>query len=160
MCLCRMPVQYVIEEWDFRDLTLKMRPPVFIPRPETEVRQEKKRAMHAIQCTVSSQWSVIRNQSCVFSVCWCRSWLNSCSLIWKWSPELKWVQTASVRAWKWGVALAPFLLVCWIVCLRWGLCLIVGMRFLATSHHQNITTTFAWIELWCRRSCFPQDELD
>lgn len=33
----RMPVQYVIEEWDFRDLTLKMRPPVFIPRPETEV---------------------------------------------------------------------------------------------------------------------------
>nr|XP_057933230.1 MTRF1L release factor glutamine methyltransferase isoform X1 [Doryrhamphus excisus] len=34
--LCRMPVQYVIEEWDFRDLTLKMKPPVFIPRPETE----------------------------------------------------------------------------------------------------------------------------
>ncbi|KAL0978708.1 hypothetical protein UPYG_G00174160 [Umbra pygmaea] len=34
--LNRMPVQYVIEEWDFRDLTLKMRPPVFIPRPETE----------------------------------------------------------------------------------------------------------------------------
>uniref|UniRef100_A0A672PX52 HemK methyltransferase family member 1-like n=1 Tax=Sinocyclocheilus grahami TaxID=75366 RepID=A0A672PX52_SINGR len=31
-----MPVQYVIEEWDFRDLTLKMKPPVFIPRPETE----------------------------------------------------------------------------------------------------------------------------
>ncbi|XP_028261858.1 MTRF1L release factor glutamine methyltransferase [Parambassis ranga] len=34
--LSSMPVQYVIEEWDFRDLTLKMRPPVFIPRPETE----------------------------------------------------------------------------------------------------------------------------
>ncbi|XP_070758265.1 MTRF1L release factor glutamine methyltransferase [Enoplosus armatus] len=34
--LSRMPVQYVIEEWDFRYLTLKMRPPVFIPRPETE----------------------------------------------------------------------------------------------------------------------------
>eukprot|EP00066_Takifugu_rubripes_P023007 XP_011612273.1 PREDICTED: hemK methyltransferase family member 1 [Takifugu rubripes] len=34
--LSRMPVQYVIEEWEFRDLTLKMRPPVFIPRPETE----------------------------------------------------------------------------------------------------------------------------
>ncbi|KAM8866895.1 MTRF1L release factor glutamine methyltransferase isoform 1-T1 [Synchiropus picturatus] len=34
--LSRMPVQYVIEEWDFRDMTLKMRPPVFIPRPETE----------------------------------------------------------------------------------------------------------------------------
>ncbi|XP_042362913.1 MTRF1L release factor glutamine methyltransferase [Plectropomus leopardus] len=34
--LSRMPVQFVIEEWDFRDLTLRMRPPVFIPRPETE----------------------------------------------------------------------------------------------------------------------------
>ncbi|NXU59186.1 HEMK1 methyltransferase, partial [Turnix velox] len=32
----RMPVQYVLGEWDFLDLTLKMRPPVFIPRPETE----------------------------------------------------------------------------------------------------------------------------
>ncbi|XP_068275953.1 LOW QUALITY PROTEIN: MTRF1L release factor glutamine methyltransferase [Nyctibius grandis] len=31
-----MPVQYVLGEWDFQDLTLKMRPPVFIPRPETE----------------------------------------------------------------------------------------------------------------------------
>lgn len=33
-----MPVQYVIEEWDFRDLVLQMKPPVLIPRPETEVR--------------------------------------------------------------------------------------------------------------------------
>ncbi|KFQ21726.1 HemK methyltransferase family member 1, partial [Merops nubicus] len=32
----RMPLQYVLGEWDFQDLTLKMRPPVFIPRPETE----------------------------------------------------------------------------------------------------------------------------
>uniref|UniRef100_A0A8C1DUG8 HemK methyltransferase family member 1 n=1 Tax=Cyprinus carpio carpio TaxID=630221 RepID=A0A8C1DUG8_CYPCA len=37
-CLTRMPVQYVIEEWDFRDLTLKTKPPVVIPRPETEVK--------------------------------------------------------------------------------------------------------------------------
>ncbi|XP_057223997.1 MTRF1L release factor glutamine methyltransferase isoform X2 [Malurus melanocephalus] len=36
--LQRMPVQYVLGEWDFQDLTLKMRPPVFIPRPETESR--------------------------------------------------------------------------------------------------------------------------
>ena len=34
-----LPVQYVISEWDFRDLTLQMEPPVFIPRPETEVRR-------------------------------------------------------------------------------------------------------------------------
>ncbi|XP_048403446.2 MTRF1L release factor glutamine methyltransferase isoform X1 [Stegostoma tigrinum] len=34
--LHHMPVQYVIEEWDFCDLTLKIKPPVFIPRPETE----------------------------------------------------------------------------------------------------------------------------
>lgn len=35
--MCRMPVQYIIEEWDFRDLVLQMKPPVLIPRPETEV---------------------------------------------------------------------------------------------------------------------------
>ncbi|XP_072276471.1 MTRF1L release factor glutamine methyltransferase isoform X2 [Pyxicephalus adspersus] len=34
--LRRVPVQYIIGEWDFLDLTLQMRPPVFIPRPETE----------------------------------------------------------------------------------------------------------------------------
>ncbi|XP_062924280.1 MTRF1L release factor glutamine methyltransferase isoform X2 [Mobula hypostoma] len=34
--LQHMPVQYVIEEWDFCGLTLKVKPPVFIPRPETE----------------------------------------------------------------------------------------------------------------------------
>ncbi|XP_044019614.1 MTRF1L release factor glutamine methyltransferase-like isoform X1 [Aphidius gifuensis] len=34
--LARMPVQYIIGEWDFRDITLKLVPPIFIPRPETE----------------------------------------------------------------------------------------------------------------------------
>lgn len=33
----RMPVQYIIGEWDFRELTLIMEPPIFIPRPETEI---------------------------------------------------------------------------------------------------------------------------
>jgi release factor glutamine methyltransferase len=32
----RMPVQYILKEWEFRDLPLTMRIPVFIPRPETE----------------------------------------------------------------------------------------------------------------------------
>lgn len=32
----QIPVQYIIGEWDFCELTLKMMPPVFIPRPETE----------------------------------------------------------------------------------------------------------------------------
>ncbi|KAK7474143.1 hypothetical protein BaRGS_00034603 [Batillaria attramentaria] len=39
MCQQRLqhtPVQYILGEWDFGDLVLKMRPPVFIPRPETE----------------------------------------------------------------------------------------------------------------------------
>ncbi|XP_055597790.1 MTRF1L release factor glutamine methyltransferase-like [Uranotaenia lowii] len=39
LCECRMarmPIQYVIGQWDFGELTLKMAPPVFIPRPETE----------------------------------------------------------------------------------------------------------------------------
>jgi len=34
--LARMPVQYIVGSWQFRDITLAMRPPVFIPRPETE----------------------------------------------------------------------------------------------------------------------------
>lgn len=39
LCECRMarmPIQYIVREWQFRDLMLKMEPPVFIPRPETE----------------------------------------------------------------------------------------------------------------------------
>lgn len=31
-----MPVQYIVKKWDFRNVILKMIPPVFIPRPETE----------------------------------------------------------------------------------------------------------------------------
>ncbi|KAK3727407.1 hypothetical protein QZH41_020070 [Actinostola sp. cb2023] len=34
--LNREPIQYIIGDWDFRHLTLNMKPPVFIPRPETE----------------------------------------------------------------------------------------------------------------------------
>lgn len=34
--LKRKPLQYIIGEWDFRYLTLKMKEPVFICRPETE----------------------------------------------------------------------------------------------------------------------------
>ncbi|XP_037653028.1 MTRF1L release factor glutamine methyltransferase isoform X2 [Choloepus didactylus] len=34
--LQRMPIQYILGEWDFQGLSLKMAPPVFIPRPETE----------------------------------------------------------------------------------------------------------------------------
>lgn len=31
------PLQYILEEWDFCNLVLNLRPPVLIPRPETEV---------------------------------------------------------------------------------------------------------------------------
>ena len=34
--LARMPIQYVLGYWEFRQIKLRMRPPVFIPRPETE----------------------------------------------------------------------------------------------------------------------------
>lgn len=34
--LARMPVQYLLGNWDFHSITLDLRPPVFIPRPETE----------------------------------------------------------------------------------------------------------------------------
>jgi release factor glutamine methyltransferase len=33
----RIPTQYLIGEWPFRDTSLILKPPVFIPRPETEV---------------------------------------------------------------------------------------------------------------------------
>ena len=32
----RIPLQYILKEWPFYNLKLLMRPPVFIPRPETE----------------------------------------------------------------------------------------------------------------------------
>ena len=35
--LYRMPIQYILGEWDFRTTRLKLKPPVLIPRPETEV---------------------------------------------------------------------------------------------------------------------------
>lgn len=34
--LARMPIQYIIGEWDFYSFKMKMVPSVFIPRPETE----------------------------------------------------------------------------------------------------------------------------
>lgn len=34
--LSRMPLQYILGNWDFHNITLAVRPPVFIPRPETE----------------------------------------------------------------------------------------------------------------------------
>ncbi|XP_055383851.1 MTRF1L release factor glutamine methyltransferase [Condylostylus longicornis] len=34
--LARVPIQYILGEWDFYGLNLKMQPTVFIPRPETE----------------------------------------------------------------------------------------------------------------------------
>ena len=42
-CICLYnsePVQYIIGEWDFHELTLMIRPPILVPRPETEVRSE------------------------------------------------------------------------------------------------------------------------
>lgn len=52
--LQRVPVQYILGEWDFRGLSLKMVPPVFIPRPETEelvewVLEEVAQRLHVVE---------------------------------------------------------------------------------------------------------------
>ncbi|KAF7249624.1 MTRF1L release factor glutamine methyltransferase [Varanus komodoensis] len=47
--LQRMPVQYVLGEWDFQDLTLKMKAPVFIPRPETEASNQNGKALAVLR---------------------------------------------------------------------------------------------------------------
>ena len=50
MCARRLerePVQYILGEWDFLDLTLALRPPVLIPRPETEELVEHVLRAHA-----------------------------------------------------------------------------------------------------------------
>jgi len=51
-----IPVQYVIGEWDFRQLTLSMKSPVFIPRPETEqlVDLVKKDLKERLSCASTS----------------------------------------------------------------------------------------------------------
>ena len=44
--LARMPVQYILGDWDFHELTLQLRAPVLIPRPETEQLVEMVLAAH------------------------------------------------------------------------------------------------------------------
>jgi release factor glutamine methyltransferase len=44
--LARQPVQYILGDWDFHELTLQMRAPVLIPRPETEQLVEMVLAAH------------------------------------------------------------------------------------------------------------------
>jgi len=44
--LARQPVQYILGDWDFHELTLQLRAPVLIPRPETEQLVEMVLAAH------------------------------------------------------------------------------------------------------------------
>lgn len=90
MCFFRMPVQYVIEEWDFRDLTLKTKPPVVIPRPETEVKNFSELDSTCPNFATNWQWTsnggdfLDKHGLCVWKhlfpfgpagLCVCRSWL-------------------------------------------------------------------------------------
>lgn len=54
--LQRMPIQYILGDWDFAGINLKMRPPVFIPRPETEVLVNM--LMDEIRCRLDSDAKV------------------------------------------------------------------------------------------------------
>ena len=47
--LARQPVQYILGDWDFHELTLQLRAPVLIPRPETEQLVEMVLAAHGDQ---------------------------------------------------------------------------------------------------------------
>lgn len=39
--LKRLSVQHCVEVWDFHDITLQLKPPILVPRPETEVRHNE-----------------------------------------------------------------------------------------------------------------------
>ncbi|XP_039260309.2 MTRF1L release factor glutamine methyltransferase-like isoform X1 [Styela clava] len=53
--LKRMPIQYILGEWDFFGVNLKMKPPVFIPRPETE--ELVKHVLQCIKCRLNNHGS-------------------------------------------------------------------------------------------------------
>lgn len=68
--LNRMPLQYIVNSWDFHRISVKLVPPVFIPRPETEV------AFYVlIFCPVLLVFIILLNlqfvnESVVFTVCY------------------------------------------------------------------------------------------
>lgn len=115
-----MPVQYVIEEWDFRDLTLKMKPPVFIPRPETEVKNFSDLVSVCPNFATNWKWTsngrdfLDKHWKHLFpfgpaGLCACRSWL-----VW-FSRTSGWYGGNRTRliydVWRWAVDLEPSLLV-------------------------------------------------
>lgn len=136
MCFFRMPVQYVIEEWDFRDLTLKMKRPVFIPRPETEVKSFSDLLSTCPNFATNWEWTsngcdfLDKHRLCVWKhlfplapagLCASRSWL-----VWflKTSGWYRGNRTGLIyEVWRWAVDLEPSLLVYYVAFHRFALCL-------------------------------------
>ncbi|XP_021265407.1 hemK methyltransferase family member 1 isoform X2 [Numida meleagris] len=94
----RMPVQYVLGEWDFQDLTLKMRPPVFIPRPETEKHQISHLLVSADSMRLFCFWTSTQLCSRCCAVRICCILLSASVLKAAWPCAVCWLELCSCGA--------------------------------------------------------------
>ncbi|XP_052043341.1 MTRF1L release factor glutamine methyltransferase isoform X3 [Apodemus sylvaticus] len=84
--LQRMPVQYILGEWDFQGLSLKMVPPVFIPRPETESQVIAVDKEEAAVTLTHENAQRLRLQDRIRIICLDVTSEGCCTDLWPWGP--------------------------------------------------------------------------